>query len=71
MKDEAAKLAFANEYVVWKRNKESAYADLSPSAFMEEAILNEKADIYNKLYDMFIDGDPDIEEVKAVILNDQ
>lgn len=70
MKNEKAKLDFANEYVQWKIAKQRVYPEYSPAEFMEEMILREKAEIFDQLYDMCLDGTPDIQEVMALVLNE-
>jgi hypothetical protein len=37
---------------------------------MEELILKEKAEIFDQLYDLCLDGTPDIQEVMALVLNE-
>lgn len=60
-------LKFTNEYLAWKQDKEMTYHKWLPEEFLEEVILKEKAEAFDKIWDLFVDGNPGIEEVKAIV----
>ena len=64
---EDAYVKFANEYLVWKRSKEMVYQDYSPEAFMEETILKEKSEAYDKIWDLFTDGEATLEKIEKIV----
>lgn len=52
MKNAEEKLSFAQQYLEWKRAKEWIAQQWTPEEFLEEAILKEKAEVFDKIYDI-------------------
>ena len=57
MKDAVEKLSFTQQYVEWKRAKEWVSHQWTPEEFLREAILLEKEEVYNQIYDILMEED--------------
>lgn len=66
MADEAY-LKFTNEYLEWKRRKQMEYEKYTPEEFMEEVILKEKSEAYDKIWDLFADGEETLEKIREIV----
>lgn len=74
MKNANEKLSFAQQYLEWKRAKEWVSQQWTPEEFLEEAILKEKAEIFDKIYDL-ISSDEDyddsdlLDQISSLVMN--
>lgn len=66
MNDDAY-VKFTNEYLLWKRHREMTYKDNTPEEFMEEVILKEKSEAYDKIWDLFTDGEATLEKIEEIV----
>lgn len=65
--NEEAYVKFTNDYLEWKRQNELVYAKYTPEEFMEELILREKSEAYDKIWDLFSSGNEDLEEIRKIV----
>lgn len=66
MNDDAY-VRFTNEYLEWKRLNEMTYMKYTPEQFMEEVILKEKSEAYDKIWDLFADGNATLEKIEEIV----
>ena len=43
------------------------YEKFTPEDFMEEVIMKEKSDAYDKIWDLFTDGEPTLKKVETIV----
>lgn len=67
MNNEDAYLKFTNEYLEWKRRRSMEYEKFTPEDFMEEVILKEKSEAYDKIWDLFTDGEASLEKIEQIV----
>jgi len=65
--NEDAYVKFTNEYLLWKRQREMSYQDNTPEEFMEEVILKEKSEAYDKIWDLFTDGEATLDKIEQIV----
>jgi hypothetical protein len=70
MKNAVEKLSFTQQYVEWKRAKEWVKPMWTPEEFLEEAILHEKAEVYDKIYDLLDEEDDSTPENTVAKIRD-
>lgn len=75
MKDAVNKLKFAEAYLEWKRAREWVAQQWTPEEYLEEVILKEKAEVYDKIYDL-ISSDEDyddadlLDQITSLVMNE-
>jgi hypothetical protein len=67
MINEDAYLKFTNEYLEWKRQKQMEYEKFTPEDFMEEVILKEKSEAYDMIWDLFADGNANLDKIEQIV----
>ena len=65
--DDAAYIRFTNEYLEWKRLNEMTYKKYTPEEFLDEVILKEKAEAFDKIWDLFSAGEVNLDDIEKIV----
>lgn len=66
MKNAITSLNFTVDFLQWQRAKKQTYQEYGPQEYLEECILKEKAEAFDRMWDLLHEGAEDAEILEVL-----